>query len=175
MAAESSQATGGEGVRAFVVVVWIVALVSVSLSVKEMVQDYKTVGPAEVREQSKPLNDPLVKEAVAVADSYWHIGNEKDCLELRVYDDSDENIAARGDQPGCTIYFNQDFLDLFYEKKKRDPDGAFAWLCYISTHERGHNLGHPHQDGTVMQSPADIYLAPQECLVWALDMQAQGR
>lgn len=100
----------------------------------------------------QPVSAPLLDYVMMPADAHWSLMGEKPRCRAQqfLYVDADLDVAARGDMPGCDIYWNRTFLrDTLVAVYDPDPQIAregLEDLCQVAAHERGHNLGHDHTD-----------------------------
>lgn len=130
--------------------------------------------------------DSLLREAVGVADlRNAAMGHPVACggADVYVYDaaSSASTESARGDQPGCRVYFRRSFRDYVWStytnpRVSRDERrGALAELCAVATHERLHNAGYGHSaDPTNIMAPV-IAVYPGGCVSWAREKLPDAR
>lgn len=117
--------------------------------------------------------DAMLRDALTVADKRWAaMGRPLPCApELLLYVDDDYSVAARADMPGCRVYVSVMWRNSVYATlvARSTPRGyrraLLAEVCAIMTHERGHNLGLGHIEGTIMATP--VLLVPGRCARWA--------
>jgi hypothetical protein len=117
--------------------------------------------------------DALLRSAVTVADRVWaDHGTPAHCAAMiYVYDETDDDIAARATIGGCKVWFVRAYRNAVWSTvnnasytraSRRD---VLAKLCGAATHERGHNLGLDHDAGWIMASPPTV--TPTQCVAWA--------
>jgi hypothetical protein len=132
--------------------------------------------PATALPNEKPSTDGILWNAVAVADSFWagH-GYPATCLpQVHTYDWVEDTALARADIGGCHVWVQQRTLKNFTKVINHaawsvtDKRYAYRDLCKIMVHERGHNLGFEHEDGSVMDGTFEDTVAPGVCWDWAV-------
>lgn len=115
-----------------------------------------------------PTDDPLLREAVTVADHFWaKHGFHANCeAVLYLYNSQNEAQAERG---GCAILISRHYylgMRRLLRQRVVKPRLALTFLCAVMVHERGHNIGFDHEHGGIM-SEVRSDRAPSECIEWA--------
>lgn len=109
--------------------------------------------PADPIANASIASDGLLYAAVKQADKWWAAqGEHADCpAVVYTYDESDNtSVLARGDVGGCNVYFERKYVarirtaisDSFWFARR----AAYYHICFVATHERGHNIGYEHSD-----------------------------
>lgn len=120
--------------------------------------------------------DQLFRNAVMDSDVWWEkvSGQKPPPLDLYVYDQDDEGTAF-GEYNGPRIWLTRVTRNYFWEAandgavRRSERRKTLALLWAIAAHERGHNLGLPHQPpencpGNIMCDPPT---RPWQALAWA--------
>lgn len=94
--------------------------------------------------------------------------------ELYVFDEADPVSAARGDTPGCGVYYRRGERNTWwwvwtdaYRSHAERVDAA-AYVCATLEHERLHNQGFTHTaTGLMARRPIQPVDYPAACVTWA--------
>lgn len=94
--------------------------------------------------------------------------------ELYVYDEADPVSAARGDTPGCRVYYRRGERNTWWwvwtdpARSHAERVDAAAYVCATLEHERLHNQGFNHTaTGLMARAPIQPVDYPAACTTWA--------